>query len=363
MERISVLQVAYLLFVARGVIVLSVLPIVGTAVAGRDAWLAGLLGTGLALVPTWLALRVAALDPEKDLIQICEACLGRVLGRVAGFLFLGFFAVNAAVVLRQFADLLTTAPMPETPTELFLGMMALTTAYAVRRGIEVTARVTELLLPPLTLFLLLVLLLGVKDMDPGRLKPFLERGWGPVGRGAAVAGALWGDVMLLAMLSPHVGQRRQLPRFVVGATLASGAWLVLTALAVIMFFSAPEAGAQVFHLFTLMRTVSLGDFVERLDPLFLIPWTFGSFIKLSLLSAISVRALARLLGLGNDRCLALPMGFLGAVVALQQFESVNDLRALNSPQVLPLLVFPFAVGLPVLLLVLGRLRGLGSGGA
>lgn len=360
MERIAVLQLGYLLFISRGVIMLSLLPVVPATPGGRDAWIASTIATlmGMALVP--LVCRVVNLGPEQDLIQILETHFGKVIGKFVAFLYLGFFALNAAVVLRQFSEFLTTAPMPETPTELFLGFMALTTAYAVRKGLEVIARVAELLVIPLVLFVLVVFAMGGKDMDPSRLKPVLAEGWGPALRGSLTAAALWGELLIITVLAPAVKRRKQMPGYVLGTVVAGGMWLGLSAAVVVMFFSAPEAQAQIFPVFILMRTVSLADFLERFDPLFLLAWTTGSFLKLALLSHVSCFSLARILGLANYRSLALPMGFLGAVVALQQFESMADLRALNSSAVLPVLVFPFAVAFPMALLAVGGLRNKGS---
>lgn len=359
LERISPLQVAYLLVTMRGVILLALLPVVSGTSGGHDAWLSVLLGTVLGLILAWLACRVVALLPGKDLVQICEACLGKVLGKAVGILYFGFFAINAAVVLRQFSDFLTTAPMPETPTELFLGLMALATAYAILQGIEVIARVNEVTLPPLLLFIMLVLLLGLRDMDLGRLKPILAEGWVPVVRGGLIPGSLWAEVIIVAMLAPHMKNPNELFRYTVGAMMFGNLWLLLSATAVVTFFSAPQAIIQMFPIYSLMRDVSVADFLERLDPLFIIAWATASFIKLAVLSYVSSRMLARILGLADSRCLVLPLAFLGPVVALLQFDSVVDLRGFNSPDVLPLVVFPFGVLLPLLLLVTGRLRGLG----
>lgn len=356
LEQISVLQLALLLVTIRSLIMLALLPVIG-GTGGRDAWIASLLSIPIGLVPAWLACRIADLQPGKDLVQICEACLGKVLGRLVSMLYLGLFAMDAAVVLRQFSELLTSAPMPETPTEVFLGLMALTTAYAIMQGIEVVARANEITLVPLSLFILLVFVLGIKDMDPNRLKPYLAEGWGPATRGALTAGSLWGEVMLIPMLAPFVKERKLLFRYTAGAVVVSGLWLAITAATVIAFFSERRALVQIFPVYNLMRDVSVADVLERLDPLFFIAWTTASFIKLALLSYVTSRMMARILGLSDYRSLALPLGFLGAVVALLQFESIADVLQFNSWEVLPLLVLPLGVFLPALQLVVGSMRG------
>lgn len=361
MERISPLQVAALLVAMRSVIHLSLLPVVSATPGSRDAWIASILGTVLAVIPTWLACRLTVMMPDKDLIQMCEHLLGKLLGKMAGFLFLGFFAMNAAVVLRQFSDFLTTAPMPETPTEFFLGAMALTTAYAIRKGLEPIARTNEMLLLPLFLFAMFVLGMGIPQMDPNRLKPYLAEGFFPVLTGASVVLGLWTEVMIIPMLAPKISDPRSMWRYALGSLAFSGIWLTLSALSAIMFFSPPEARVQVFPVYTLMRSVTLADFFERMDPLFLVVWTVASITKLALLSYVSCQGLARLLGLQDFRSLALPMGLAGAVVALTQFESVVDLQALNTPTTLPFLTLPFWLILPAILLAVALLvRGRGA---
>lgn len=351
MERISPVQLAYLLITSRAVIMLALLPVVSTTPGGRDAWLASLIAFLPAMLYTWLACRLTAKMPEMDLIQMCERCLGKVLGKAAGLLFLSFFALNAAIVIRQFSEFLKTAPMVETPTEVLVGVMALTTAYAIRKGLEPIARANELLLLPLFLFVIMVLLMGLPQMDLSRLKPYLAEGLGPPLLGSATAGALWAEVMIIPMLGPMVSKPHLLFRYAMAAVVVNTLWLFVSALSVILFFGAPEAQLQVFPIYSLMRSVTLADFLERMDPLFLIAWTIASITKLALLSYVSCQALGRILGLADFRVLALPMGLAGTVVALTQFDSITDLAALNAPTVVPILVLPFGLLLPLLLLV------------
>ncbi|PEZ82043.1 GerAB/ArcD/ProY family transporter [Bacillus sp. AFS017274] len=55
--------------------------------AKQDAWLAALLGTGIALIFVWFYIRVGNLYPDLALDQINEKVFGRLVGKMINLTF------------------------------------------------------------------------------------------------------------------------------------------------------------------------------------------------------------------------------------------------------------------------------------
>ncbi|MEY9868016.1 hypothetical protein ABIE66_003395 [Peribacillus sp. B2I2] len=79
------LMILILLYSVGTVILHTPSPLAGFA--KQDAWLAALLGTGVALIFVWFFIRVGNLYPDLALDQINEKVFGRLLGKVINLTF------------------------------------------------------------------------------------------------------------------------------------------------------------------------------------------------------------------------------------------------------------------------------------
>jgi spore germination protein KB len=124
------------------------LPAVVATIAGRDSWISVIIATAEALVVAAVAVALALRFPKKTIIQICQIVLGKWVGWLIAFiLFYNMFLFLFANSVSSVSVILKVVFLPNTPLSVFIILMVLISAYAVNQGIEVIARVTELLLP------------------------------------------------------------------------------------------------------------------------------------------------------------------------------------------------------------------------
>lgn len=361
-EQISPRQFGALFFVVRMGMAIVRLPALKHAKQGPDAWLGVLLGTAAGLLLLWGTLALMARRPGRDILSLSTDALGPYLGWLSGVCYVLFWAWDAMVSLRMFSGLLIAQPLPETPAEALIFLLVAGAAYLAAQGPEVIGRMGGMLAPAILFGSLLVLLLGINQMDPVSLKPFLGFGWSPVLRASMFPIFVFAETMACTMFFPHVPDKRRGIRAALLGGLAGGVTTAVAAATLVMFYGATQTTRLAYPLYDLARSVAFGEFFERMDPLFIVLWTAASFIRVSVLIWAVSQGTARLLGLKLASATVVPLALLFGFGAMRVYSTQAEIVTLASVQVYPLITFPSLLGLP-LLIAMGTLIRRKRGGS
>ncbi len=285
--------------------------------AAEGAWLSiimgGLFGAAVVLVVSALGNKY----PDKSIVQYPELILGKLWGKIIGFLLVTYAFISSSIVLREFYELLESSFMPETPPTVFAVSFIIVAALAVRAGIEVIARNSELyflLAYFITVFLLLLL---IKDLRTENLLPVFGEGLRPIIRGSFHASSFMGEIVLLAFLIPNLNRPREATKAGLWTVLIVTATLGVVTAFTLSVFGTETTANTVFPALSLGRFISVANFLEHLDAFFLIYWVVTVFIKLSLFYYVAVIGTSQLSGLSEYKFLILP-----AAVVINNFSFV-----------------------------------------
>lgn len=324
--------------------------------ARQDSWLAVILAALAAGIPALGIYLLAQRFPHYTLFQYCELILGKLAGKMMALVFvLAFFLLNS-VVIREFSEFLTTAVMPETPCLFFACSIVAVAIYAARNGLEVIARCTDFIMPLLVSFIVVILLFATPEMSLRNIFPFLESGIRPVLGGSLITWPFLGQVIILAIYGAFVNPPRSLGWSLISGLLGIAFFLGLVTMGVILVFGACETTRLTFAGYTLARVVSLGEFFERIEVLFLAIWVAGVFIKITLNLYVVALGLATVTGLKEYRPLVAPLGALNVALAVFMYSNLSDIRQ-DLLTVEPGWTLTWQFGLPLLLLLVAWVRG------
>lgn len=293
--------------------------------------------------------------PGETMFRYSETILGSAAGKAVAIIFVLFFLSSAAISLRIFANALATLVFPNTPLVVLVAAMLLVSTYAVLSGLEVIARLSELLGVVMMASALLLLLLTAKDVNPSRLAPLVEHGFGDILRASLIPTSWFGICIIMGILFPHHNQPRDSLR-AKGAAVWTGTFIM----AAISLFSVAIHGRRVsgltFPFYMLARMISIGQFIERVEVLWLTAWIAGGFVTVSTLFYISCLGLAQVFRLKTYAVFGWPVSSALLGLSLYLFGSVvqEDLFVMK---VFPYYALPIEAGLVTVLLVGSLIRG------
>jgi spore germination protein KB len=234
-------------------------------------------------------------------------------------------------------------------------------AYAVRNGLEVLGRYTEMVLPAVILLLMAVFVLTVKDMKLTRLMPVLDTSTAGIVKGAAVPASWLGEIVIFSTIIPSLRNPRDAHRVAMIATLGTSLFMATGTVVTLLVFGPNMASHWTFPVFSAVRAVSIAGFLERLESAAIAVWVLGGFAKVGMFYYAAVLGSAQWLGLSDYRPLVGPVGsvLLGMAALCPSIVDLFDFVARAWP---PYALMVFEGGIPLALLVVAHLTGKGSGG-
>lgn len=267
----------------------------------RDGWMSAIL----LIISTSFLAGVAALYvrtfSSHSLVQSLIIALGPWLGRFLGIYYLLWLSISTCMFLRKFTFYVEDTILPQTPSYVLAGLFIIPIAYATWHGIEVIGRLAEILTPLAMLVTAGLSVLMMRHMDFTHITPILADGWTPVLRGAVIPWRFSTELMLCLMFLPNVKDpSKSLGKnlFLIGLVLTvSGVFAEVLIVGIL--------GQQVtfseYPILEAVRTIQLGAFLSRLDPLYAMGTVSILILKLTIYQYAWFLALKDLLHLPSYR--------------------------------------------------------------
>ncbi|MCY8520545.1 GerAB/ArcD/ProY family transporter [Bacillus atrophaeus] len=328
--------------------------------AGRDAWIAVLLGSAVGLLLYYVYQALYQYYPDYSPKEYMNELLGSKISWLISLLYILYFAYIAARVLRDFGEMLLTFAYPDTPIVVVNALLIVVSIYAVRKGIEVIARAGELLFGVMYLLgavgLLLIICSGMIDLT--NLKPILADGISPVIHSVFTQTLYvpFGEIIVFVMILPYLNNQRHAKKTGLWAIGISGLILALSIAITMSVLDVNLTLRSQFPLLTTIQTIKIEEFLDRLDVFFMLALVIGGFFKVSLYLYAVVMGISTLFKEKNPSQLAYPVG-LGILILSITIASSFSEHMSEGLKIVPITVhLPFQVIFPVVLLLIAFLK-------
>ncbi|MGI6226551.1 MAG: GerAB/ArcD/ProY family transporter [Peptococcales bacterium] len=322
----------------------------------QNSWLAVLIGLVGGVFFAYIFFSLAKKFPNKTLMEINDFIYGKFLGKIVSILYLSYFSIVTALVLRNFSDFLTITIYQETPAVVLIGSTVLISASAVRNGIEVITR-CSLLLVPITLFSYLILTIFLHpQMDLNNLLPihFPFKNMLKVSFKAATFpfGETVVFLMVIAYLNKH--NLKSMKKFALSGIILPGIVLLIASARNVAVLGATME-LSVYSALEAVELINVGEIFTRLEILYIFSMFSVGFIKVAVFYYAITLGTAQLLGLRSYLPLVLPIGVSLTVLSITIFESVFE-NILWNNNIYPLYALPFQFLIPLVTLILARTK-------
>jgi len=326
-------------------------------VAGRDSWIALLVGMVEGLLFAFIYATLAVRFPGRPLIQVFHSVYGSVGGKVIALFFLGYLFHLGSLVLTNFSFFFNTLILIETPSAVIVFSIVAISVYAARHGLEVVARCSQVLLPFALFFFILTFILLIKDFRLEHFQPVLAisaKRFFFAAHSAAVFpfGESVGFLLALPALSDPEKPWKCL---LLGIIISTGVLLLsalrntgtLGILQDIFFFPSFQA----------TRQINVGQILTRVEILVAVNFLAMGFLKYTFLLYGVILGTAEVFGLREYRILGYPVGILMGILSLLNFAGIHENFEFLE-KVYPFYALPFQVGIPLFTLIIAMIRKL-----
>ncbi|HWR61346.1 MAG TPA: endospore germination permease [Clostridia bacterium] len=357
-DVISPYQIAMIIIMS--VISVGVFSIAGDAAgaAGSDGWLVVATAGLLNLLPLAVIIRLNSRFPGKTFAEYSQDIIGVIPGKALTCAFAVYLLLVIAYVTRAFTEVVKMFLLFRTPTEVIMMSLILVCTYIVRGGAECIGRINELIFPIIFIPFFIVLMFGFPVMDFSNLLPAFQT---PPDKMLTAVPALifsYGGIELALYYIGFMKDPRKAYRPAFLAVLFITFFLTLITVFCIAAFG-PEATKQfLWPLVSYIRAIHLpGLFIERLDGVILTLWLLTVFTTIVSAYFIVGYSISKIAGTKEQKQYILPLSILIYYLALQP-DSLATLYSWGG-RIFPYIISAFLYVVPVMLLLVARLRKLG----
>jgi spore germination protein KB len=326
------------------------IPSLLTIQAKQDAWIAVLVGTVLSYVLLAAYLKLGSLYPSRTIVQSSTSILGKPAGYAMGFLYLLYFFLITAGLIRQLGDMLLALLIPDTPIQMVHGLMILLVVYTLYCGLESFARAAEIFIPWVLLLTTLLLLFLLPNIKLEHLLPIMEFGVSPVAKATfTMLGIPYLDLIIFLMLLPYVSDPQNVRRTAFTALTLGGGIVLLVTMYSILVLGAETSSRMMYPMYLLAQKVNVANFIQRIEVMIGAIWFISMFFKITVCFFATAVSTAQLFGLRDYLSILYPLALmLGVTSLIMSPNSIHFLRFLSeiwTPSVvsygilLPLLLF------------------------
>lgn len=321
----------------------------------NNAWIAPLL----AIVPGILIILIYAylIRKSKNPFPLMfEEYLGKFLNKILSFFYIIAFILVASFSLRLFVDFMVTNILPATPISVFIGLLLFTGYINIKMGFESLARISEIIVPIGLVFTAIILVLAMRqNVDIENLLPFAYLDARNLGLGTLFATFVLGKMMPLLTFAFFLSKKEQAAITAIKVMLSYVIIISLVTLIAIITFGVQASILLTFPTFTTVSIISIGDFIQNLDIVFVGIWVLGIFGSITILWFMACYSAQYVFGLKDYRFLAAPSAVIIGISSIRISQNIWELNRIYAV-IVPVVYSSFFIIIPFLVFLIALFK-------
>lgn len=246
------------------------------------AWMI-VIGSFLLVLPSLLLLsHVLKKFKNKNLLEVAELTLGKPAAFIIAAIFFVTIVQNVASDSRSYMTQLNTLNFPNTPlfflTLCFLGVCM----WGAKRGWEAIASTGWMIYPYLSISLVLLFFLMLKESVFGRIFPLFGTGEWEIAKASFKYTSLFAEPFLVALMYPFVKNHQAYTRGVFGGLSLTVLSMTLSYLSYLWMFDFTSIEYMSYPFNDAIRFIGLGKLIANLETFFVTVWLVGVFVKFTI---------------------------------------------------------------------------------
>ncbi|WP_054025452.1 GerAB/ArcD/ProY family transporter [Bacillus sp. FJAT-28004] len=301
-----------------------ILPTLVTSIAKQDGWISMVLAGPFNYFILLIYLALAERFPRLTLAQYSEKLLGVWLGKALTLLYIFYFLLLSALVLRNISDFMNLSVLPQTP-EWFINLtFMIVIIYGVFLGIETISRTGEILFSWSILVIGLVIFALFNQFNFQNFEPFLYEGWlRPIKGIYPILGFPIAEFVFITMIFPLVRQedRKKLRKSLKLSVVAIAFVSTLITIFLVAVMGVQEASRSPFAVYDMAKNINIEEILVRVEILVAMVWIGTVFMKLALCVYVLTVLTAQMVNLSTYRPLVIPYSFVIVPISLMVYRN------------------------------------------
>ncbi|MGN1301502.1 MAG: GerAB/ArcD/ProY family transporter [Clostridia bacterium] len=308
----------------------------------------------LAVIFTYIICKLFKPFLGKDILDISEYVGGKTLKTIVGILFMLFFVVIASLSVKFFANFIKSIYFNSSPIVFILLFFLIPALFINKFGIKAISGVNLIFAPILILSLAFLLVSSYNNFTIERIFPLFGNSFlSTFVLGSTNIFAFSGLAYLYFMPS-LLKDAKDFKKVSMVSIILSAICLVFSIISLMMSFPAVATTDETISLYLLTRMIKFGNFIERLDAIFIFLWIVSLISFLSLTFFYILRIFKRITKIEDSKGLIYSLGLitLGNCLAFKNISIIKFLARIVCKYYVLALVF----GISFIILIVANIK-------
>lgn len=337
-----------------GVGILS-LPSNMASILDNDGWLAILVG-GLLIVPLiFMVDRLFKMFPNKDIFQIGEEVLGRILFTILLIVIIIYTILTLAYAIRVFGEVIKGYLLDRTPIKVIIITMLLAACYLARAEIEVLGRMATMVYPILIGLIIFLVLISIAEGDFTNILPVFNADFTLLPKGILISLFSYAGYEIILLAYTTSDNKKDALKYTLRGLFIVIGMYVITFFSTLSQLGVNQLKRRIWPTIAIANEVDLpGYFIENLDGIVLTLWVLIVYTTLGPILYTGGRALAYIFNTRSHDIFILPLIPLIYIVSIIPDNIISVYE--NMGIILGYMVIISAMAIPIFIYLVALIK-------
>lgn len=281
-NKISTLQIFSLCWQVMLSVNIGIINYISLSSVNQDGWIAIIISSILGIIPVILYLYLMNYRPEMNFTQLNEYLFGKRFGKIINTIITLLIAFCVVLYFNNLNNFITSQYLHKTPTLFGIIIFSIPVIYLLNQNLTTIGR-TGFILFIFGIILLGLTLFGlVGQVDLSNFMPILEHNYSDIFKTSLtiIPYTSFSIILLLSIPKKDIIDSEKLNKRVVFAYFTSFIVVFMACFFVVGVLGNDLAKLYQYPEFHVLKRISIGGFIERVESTLSLRWIFYIFTTL-----------------------------------------------------------------------------------
>lgn len=252
----------------------------------ENCWISPIIGAILGIIPFLITIFILEKYPNKNIFQIIDFEFGKIIGKIINFILILFVCSYLIIFYWNFTNFISSQYLYNTPQGFIAILFIIPIIYLLSKGITVILRSSIIIFILSFSFFSISALALIPQMNIQNIMPVLANGvMDPIKAGVLSIGYLTLPTMLISCIpkDSYVDTKNFKKKLIISYILIQMT-IELIIFGIISVFGVELSLLYQYPEFQILRRVTIGGFIERVESTLSIHWILDLFMLIIFLS-------------------------------------------------------------------------------
>lgn len=308
----------------------------------------------LAIIFTFILCKLFKPFYGKDILDVSEYVGGKPLKTIVGILFIVFFIFITSLSVRYLGNSIKVIYFADSPIVFILLFFLVPALFMNKFGLRAISGVNLIFMPIFILSFIFLLVTTLGSFRIERIFPILGNGFTSTFLVGSTNLFAFTGLAYLYFMPALLKDSKDFKKVSVISIVVSALCLFSSTLSLIMTFPAVTSTDETLSVYLLTRSIEIGQFLERIDALYIFIWIAGFISFLGLTFFYILKIFQKISRIEDARTLTWPLGLivLGSSLVFRNISTIKFLARWVYKYSALVLIF----GVGVVILFLGNIK-------